>query len=125
MAHKVDSDGNPIRRQRVAPQLTWTTSEPENSAPMPIPLLPVNDAGVGVLLSRLTRIRGGYIKMRMDSDGSANHYTYTWSLGPHAHQYVYVRFNYWELEAALYELLRKILEVEEGKLKPSPDKYLT
>lgn len=64
----------------------------------------------------------GYLKVKRDSSGSDLHLTWTWTLSHAAGSYVYVRCNFWELDFGLDMLSRKILEVDEGTRKPTPDK---
>ena len=112
------------RPPKVVP-LTDSLPESIHAAPGSHPLLGSSTSDLGELVQRLARIRGGYVKMRMDWDGSTNHITYTWTTGPHAQKYVYVRVDYWQMVEGMYLLLRKIVDVEEGRIRPSPDKYLT
>lgn len=125
MSRRRDNDGDvrSVSREALPPPAPGTKAD--HATPGYTSLLPGTDSAVGILFGKLCAIRGGYIKVRMDSLGSTNHFTYTWAVGPHKGCYVYARFEYWELESALHTLLRKVLEVEEGRLKPSPDKYST
>lgn len=125
MTTKRDSDGNPLNRPRVARTIPGPPLSVV-SAPDPLSLWKEeSERNVGVLLARLCSIEGGYLKARRPSDEEVLHLTWTWTIGKHAQKYVYVRVEWWKLEVGLHLLLQKLLEVEEGNRRPSPDKYLT
>lgn len=77
---------------------------------------------LGYLVTQFTNFDHGFLKMRRSLDSTALHLTWTWSVGPPAGKYVYVTGEYWQLLYLLTVLSQKILEVDEGSRKPTPDK---
>jgi hypothetical protein len=75
-----------------------------------------------VVMTQIANWDHGYLKLKRDTTGSDLHITWTWTLTRAAGSYVYVRCNFWELDFGLDTLVRKILAVDEGMLKPTPDK---
>lgn len=64
----------------------------------------------------------GYLKLRRGLDSDDIHITYTWSVGTWRGYYVYVRCEYWRLLFGLTLLEEKVLDVDNGLRKPTPDK---
>jgi hypothetical protein len=124
MTTKYDSDGNPLndnRRSRsfdplrrnvhVDPKENLFTSAMANSQLL------------AELISFYVDHDNGYLKVRRASDSPDLHLTWSWSIGPNAGTYVYVRTEYWRLLFGLELLRTKVLESEEGIRVPTADKY--
>lgn len=64
----------------------------------------------------------GYLKLRRGLDSQELHLTWTWCNGKFYGCYVYVRCEWWQLDYGLALLVEKRREVNEGRLKPTPDR---
>lgn len=79
-------------------------------------------AGIGLGFSRFVGLEGGYLKVRRSLDERDVHLTYSWSAGTHQGCYVYVRIEYFRIGYGLDLLWGKVLSVQEGRIRPTPDK---
>lgn len=124
MAPRKDSDGNPINRDRRS--RTISPTHVDNNVRVEADLLSVvANPPIDCLrtMNDWTEHDGGYLKLRRATDSQDLHLTWTWSIGAHAGKYVYVRCEYWRFIFGLELLWRKVLEVEHGSRKASPDTY--
>lgn len=110
--------GNPPTHASANPQVTREAEPPRS-------LLDDGYGDVGRKMFAFSERDNGYFKCRRSADSSDLHLTWTWSLGTHAGSYVYARVEWWKLIEGLTILERKLMEVEAGSLRPSPDKLIT
>jgi hypothetical protein len=85
-------------------------------------LLPDAERELGRIMFSFSNFDHGYLKLRRSPLGADLHITWTWTLGPHSGSYVYVRVEFWRITYGLELLARKVFDVDEGKLRPSPDR---
>ena len=77
---------------------------------------------IGEKLKEFVDHDNGFLKVRRALDSSDLHLTWTWSVGPFAARYVYVRVFAWQMGYGLTMLLEKLTEVEAGERLSTPDK---
>lgn len=124
MTRKVDSKGDPINRSRRASatadhRTDGDTHVDVNAATY---LHPRAEVLSDAMLFFATHA-GGFLKLRRDSTSDDVHLAFTWNLGKPVGTYVYVRIPYYRLAFGLEVLQTKVLEVESGERKGTPDKY--
>jgi len=125
MTPKKDSDGNPINRRVRSTTTSPVQIDSDVAGESSLLAAVLNDPGA---MSRHMALwcdhDGGYLKIRRASDSADLHLTWTWSLGTNGGKYVYVRCEFWRLLFGLELLYQKVLEVERGLRKASPDRYV-
>lgn len=121
-ANKRDPKGDRRTVGREQAQSSPTPPQGQNDLIQVDVALDERERELGCALNQFLAFDHGYLKVRRASLGSDTHLTWTWTLGSHAGTYVYVRVNFWEVAFGLKVLARKVFEVDEGRVRSTPDK---
>lgn len=126
MTARKDSDGNTInkkvtRRVTTSPSGDVHVGDHANS----LVDLALGQDALSAAVGFFTEHDNGYLKVRRALDSQDLHLTWTWSVGTWRGSYVYARVEYWRVSFGLELLQSKVLDVEDGLRKPSPDKRMT
>lgn len=120
---RTDSKGDRLTVHRHRTATTFDASN-GNSHVDAHPLLTAGAAADALrcIVEHFVEHGAGYLKVRRSDPGADLHLAWTWTLGPHAGEYVYVRVEYWRYLFGLELLRHKMDEVEQGIRRGTPDK---
>lgn len=123
MAERIDSKGDPINRSKrasaSAPHTPDMHAHVDGNA---LSRTPETDDMLRRMLFWFAERDTGFLKLRHSLDSSDYHLTWTWTTGPDAGSYVYVKVPWWRYDSGLVILKEKVLEVDVGVRKATPDK---
>lgn len=76
-------------------------------------------------LMRFVDHQQGSLKITRSQTGEDLHLIFTWTAGPNTGRYVYYCTQYWHVAFGLEVLFQKVLEVDAGIRKSTPDRMKT